>query len=175
MTTELTTRTHIAKQPAILTLMDGDPFFERMKDVYDTISQRAFELFEGRGRQDGHDLEDWFHAEVEFLNPVPVELSEADDELIVRADLPGFHDKDIEVRVEPHRLIITGKREQSRDEKKRRTVYSEKRSDQVFRTIDLSEEVDPERVKASLQDGTLEIALPKARPARKVPVTAKAA
>ena len=45
----------------------------------------------------------------------------------------------------------------------------------MFRVIDLSREVDPDTVKATLQDGTLEIALPKARPARKVPVAAKAA
>ena len=85
-------------------------------------------MFDSRGRQDGHDLQDWFQAEFEFLNPVPVEISEADDELVVRADIPGFRDKDIEVRVEPRRLIIGGKREQVRDEKKRKTVYSERTS-----------------------------------------------
>jgi HSP20 family protein len=109
------------------------------------------------------------------LSPVPLEVDEANDELIVRADLPGFRDKEIEVRVEPRRLIISGKREQVRDEKRRKTVYSERRSDEVFRTLDLSEEIDPDKVKATLQDGTLEISLPKARPARKVPVSAKAA
>jgi HSP20 family protein len=174
MTTELA-KSHSVKQPSILKLMDDDPFFQRMRDVYDTLARRAYELFDGRGRQDGHDLEDWFRAESELLSPMPLEVDEANDELIVRADVPGFRDKEIEVRVEPRRLIISGKREQVRDEKKRKTVYSERRSDEVFRTLELSEEIDPDKVKATLQDGTLEISLPKARPARKVPVSAKAA
>jgi HSP20 family protein len=159
----------------MLKLMEDDPFFQRMREVYDTLARRAYELFDGRGRQDGHDLEDWFRAESELLSPMALEVDEDSDELIVRADLPGFRDKDIEVRVEPRRLIISGKREQIRDEKKRKTVYSERRSDEVFRTLELSQEIDPDKAKATLQDGTLEISLPKARPARKVPVSAKAA
>jgi hypothetical protein len=30
------------------------------------IRNRAYELYEGRGREDGHDLEDWFRAEIEI-------------------------------------------------------------------------------------------------------------
>lgn len=104
MTTELTSRSQSSKHPAVLKLMDGDPFAQRMTGIYDTLARRAYELFEGRGCQDGHDLEDWFRAESELLNPMPVEISEAEDQLIVRAEVPGFRDKDIEMRVEPHRL-----------------------------------------------------------------------
>ena len=175
MTTELTSKSQTANQPAILTVKNDDPFFQRMREVYDTLARRAYELFDGRGRQDGHDLEDWLRAESELLSPMPLEVDEANDELIVRADVPGFRDKDIEVRVEPRRLIISGKREQVHDEKRRKSVYSERRSDEVFRTLDLSEEIDPDKVKATLQDGTLEISLPKSRPAKKISVGTKAA
>ena len=171
MTTELTSRSQSSNEPVILKLMDGDPFFQRIREIYDNLARRAYELFDGRGRQDGHDLEDWFRAESELLNPVPVEISEADGQLIVRADIPGFREKDIEVRVDPHRLIISGKREQIRDQKKKKTLYSERRSDEVCRVLDLPEEVDSDKVKATLQDGTLEITLPKAHPAKKIPVS----
>jgi len=33
------------------------------------IAQRAYERYEARGREDGHDLEDWFEAEREFEQP----------------------------------------------------------------------------------------------------------
>lgn len=33
--------------------------------VGDEIRRRAYELYERRGREDGHDLEDWFRAEEE--------------------------------------------------------------------------------------------------------------
>ena len=36
-------------------------------DVDERIRQRAFELFELRGRQDGHDFDDWLLAETEVL------------------------------------------------------------------------------------------------------------
>jgi HSP20 family protein len=107
MATEITTKPHNIKQPAIFKMSAGDSLIQRAGDLFDTINRRAYELFESRGRQDGHDLEDWFHAESDLLGPMPVEISEADGQLIVRADLPGFREKDIEVRVEPHRLIIS--------------------------------------------------------------------
>src|ERR1035441_3664723 len=121
MTTEPTSKSQSAKHPAVLKLMGGAPFSQRMQQVYDTLARRAYELFESRGRQDGQDLEDWFRAESELLNAMPVEITEADDRVIVRAEMPGLSDQDIEVRVAPHRLIITGKREQIRDHEKRKT------------------------------------------------------
>ncbi|MGA2906633.1 MAG: DUF2934 domain-containing protein [Terracidiphilus sp.] len=33
----------------------------------DRIRERAFEIFEKRGSQPGHDLQDWFHAERQIL------------------------------------------------------------------------------------------------------------
>ena len=182
MTTELTSRSQSARHPTVLKLMGGAPFSQRMQQVYDTLARRAYELFESRARQDGHDLEDWFRAESELLSPMPVGISEGDDQVIVRAEVPGFSDKDIEVRVAPHRLIITGKREQIRHQKIAREwrqeslkTHSERSSYEVFRMLDLSEEIDPDKVTATVQNGTLEILLPKAHPAKNVPVEVEAA
>ena len=60
MTSEPTSKSQSAKHPAVLKLMGGAPFSQRMQQVYDTLARRAYELFESRGRQDGQDLEDWF-------------------------------------------------------------------------------------------------------------------
>ena len=174
MTTAVATKSSRSEErPAILKIVDGDPFLQHLGELYDVIARRAYELFELHGRQDGHDWEHWFEAEFESLNPMPVEMSDADNELIVHADVPGFKDKDVEVRVEPHRLIISGKREEFRDDK--RTLYSERKSNEVLRVLDLPEEINPNEVKATLQKGTLEVTLPKAQPAKKVPVSTKAA
>jgi len=175
MATEIVPKPHNAKQPAILRMSDGDSLIRRVGDLFDTLNRRAYELFETRGRQNGSDLEDWFHAESELLVPTPVEINDADGELIVRADLPGFREKDIEVRVEPHQLIITGKREHVHDQQERKTIYCDRKSDEVFRSVRLPDEVDPNKVKATLKDGTLEVELPKVHPSRKVPVSTRAA
>lgn len=39
------------------------------QNVHSLIEQRAYELYEHRGRQDGYDLDDWLHAEREVLEP----------------------------------------------------------------------------------------------------------
>jgi HSP20 family protein len=119
-------------------------------------------------------VKDWLRAESELLNSAAVEISEADDRVIVRTQVPGFRDKDIEVRVEPHRLAISGKREQIR-ELKEKEHFSDARSNEVFRMLDLPEEVDPDKVRATLREGTLGVALPKSHPSEKVPVEVKAA
>jgi hypothetical protein len=36
--------------------------------VLEQIAQRAYELYEARGREDGHDLEDWLCAEAEITS-----------------------------------------------------------------------------------------------------------
>jgi hypothetical protein len=36
--------------------------------VEEQIRQRAYELYDARGREDGHDMDDWFRAEQEVLN-----------------------------------------------------------------------------------------------------------
>jgi HSP20 family molecular chaperone IbpA len=98
---------------------------ERVNNLLQTVAKRAYEIFEGNGRPFGHDIEDWFKAEMEFLHPVHVEITQAGEELEVKAEVPGFSEKEIEVSVEPQRVTITGKRETDQEEKKGKTVYEE--------------------------------------------------
>ena len=144
-------------------------------EIENKIARGAYELFASSGFTDGHDLEDWLFAESELFDRMPVEVKETENELTVNAGLPGFTEKDIEIRVEPSLLVITGKREEkSEDKKKGETVYSE-RSNQVFRSIALPADVDPDKVKATLSKGELEITLPKKEIGKKITVEAKAA
>jgi hypothetical protein len=39
---------------------------ESAVDLQEQISRRAYELYEGRGREDGHEVEDWLQAEAEL-------------------------------------------------------------------------------------------------------------
>ena len=141
---------------------------KRIEDIHDAIARRAYGLFASRGFSHGHDLEEWFVAESELLHRVPLEMSETETELKIIAALPGFTGKDIEVTVEPHRLFISGQREEKSDGKKKgQVIYSERRSDQVYRVIDLLPEVEPDKVKDALNNGKLEITLPKNELGRK--------
>lgn len=150
--------------------------FDHMKEVYDSIARRAFELFESNGRAFGHDLEDWFRAETELLHPVHINVSESEEALQVQAEVPGFSLKELEVSVEPRRLTITGKRETRKEEQKAgKTIYSERCANEILRVIDLPAEVDPAKVTAALKDGVLTFGMPKAAPPKKVHIETKAA
>jgi len=150
------------------------PLYDYMNELYDKIAQRAFCFFERDGRIHGHDVDHWLKAEADFLNSVPFELYETDTELAVRAEVPGFTEKELEIVVEPGRVFITGKTEKKSEEKKK-TLYSEISSDEIFRSISLPTEVDPEKVTAVLKNGVLEISMHKAKAPKKVTVMAKAA
>jgi hypothetical protein len=63
--------------------------FSRANQILDSISHRAFELFESNGRWHGRDLEDWFRAESEQLHPLHFEVAESCDKLTVQAEVPG--------------------------------------------------------------------------------------
>ena len=159
-----------ASAPSTLTSL-----YDYMNELSNKIAQRAFSFFEDEGWIHGRDLDHWLKAESEFLNPVSVELSQSDTELAIRAEVPGFSEKDLEIGVEPERLFIKGKAEKKSEEKKKRTIYSEVFSNEIFRSISLPSEIDPEKVTAVLKNGVLDITMAKAVPAKKVAVTAKAA
>jgi DUF2934 family protein len=46
------------------------PSFTESRPDGDRIAQRAYERYEARGREDGHDMEDWFEAERELQQSV---------------------------------------------------------------------------------------------------------
>jgi HSP20 family protein len=140
----------------------------QFSQIYDVIARRAFDIFESRGRAPGHELEDWFRAESELLRPVPVNVAESDREYIVRAEVPGFGGKDIEVIVEPPYLAIFGKRETKEDEQNGKMICCESGADRIFRVLDLPPFVETSKVSTTLRDGILIVDLPKVRNAQKV-------
>ena len=150
-----------------------DDVFDRIQKTYDTIARRAFEIFDSNGRWFGHELEDWLRAESELLHPVHLEITETDDNLAVRAEVPGFNTKELTIDVEPRRVTITGKHEAKEEAKKGKTVYSEQCAKEILRVVDLPAEVDTSKVNATLKDGMLNLDMPKVAHAKSVRVEPK--
>jgi len=134
---------------------------EQMHDLRDCIARRAFEIFAGIGERMGLELADWLEAEMEFLHPTYIAISESPNSLTVRADVPGFKEKDLEIDVEPQRITIAGKRVTQNASHTHKRIYTETRSDVILRVIDLPAAVDPAKVKTAVKDGVLELDLPK--------------
>ncbi len=148
---------------------------DQIEQTFNALSQRAYEIFESNGRAFGRDLEHWFQAERELLHPVHVHVTETDDFLEVKAEVPGFKDKELEISVEPRRLTITGKRESKKEEKRGKTIYSERCADQILGLVELPVAVEADKVTATLKNGVLDLTMPKVSKAQTIRIHPKAA
>lgn len=155
------TAAQMAPAPTGLKVVRPENLLERLNRIHDVIARRAFEISESNGRPFGRDVEYWLRAEAEVLHPLHIEVQESDEALTVRAEVPGFEAKDLEISVEPHRLTISGSRQTKEEQKKRSTVYTERCSDEMLRVIELPSEVNASKGTATLQSGVLELSLPK--------------
>ena len=79
---------------------------------------------------------------------------------MVRADLPGMRRDDVQVDVDNDVLTIAGERRQENEENREGVFRSERSYGQFYRAIPLPENVDTSKVKASFNDGVLEVTAP---------------
>ena len=94
------------------------------------------------------------------------ELSEADDEVEVKVELPGMDEKDIQVSLDEGMLTIRGERKEQKETRKRNVHVSEMSYGGYSRTIPLPAEVDAEKARAKFKRGVLTLTLPKTERAR---------
>ena len=156
------------------------PVFKEMESVLERIRARAFDMFSGRGAAGGHELDDWLAAEREICWPAG-ELVEQDKAFILSIALPGFEAGDISVTATPRALIVHAKsksesKKEEEAKKGEKVCWSEFRSNDVYRRVDLPNDVDVQSASASLDNGMLKIVATKAaKPERVVPITSAAA
>jgi HSP20 family protein len=90
-----------------------------------------------------------------------MDLVEADDHFVLKADLPGLGDDDVNIEVQDGTLTISGERK-SETEKREKGWYRVERSFGRFsRSLSLPEGVDADRIEASFDKGVLEVRIPK--------------
>ncbi len=93
-------------------------------------------------------------------NPA-ADIYENDDNIVIKAELPGIDKKDITVDVKNRVLTLKGERS-SDDETKEDNYYRrERRSGRFERAFTLPTEVDLDKIKADYKDGVLRIEIPK--------------
>jgi len=92
---------------------------------------------------------------------LPIDLLDEGERVRVIADLPGFKKDDIEVFVENGDLVIRAERKEEIEEKDVNYLRRERRFGRVYRRITLPSDVDLEKIKASYNNGILEITIPK--------------
>jgi HSP20 family protein len=112
-------------------------------------------------------LNDPFFAEAQPMRAfveegtLPLDISEDDSSVIVRASLPGFSKEDVEIEVHDGVLSIKAQHTEEKEEKGERFYRKERRFGSVSRRVALPTTVVEDRSKADLKDGVLTLRLAK--------------
>jgi len=133
-----------------------NPFLElhkSMNDLFDNFFEEKDFFFKspfGLMKKD-----EWFKT----LN---VDVVEKDKEILVKADLPGLNEKNIQVNLDGNMLTIKGKKCEEKENKNGKYYLSERRCGNFSRTIPIQQDlIDQDKIKATFKKGVLKLTLPK--------------
>ncbi|MBW7973838.1 Hsp20/alpha crystallin family protein [Bradyrhizobium sp. BR 10289] len=96
-----------------------------------------------------------------------VDVAESDTAYDITAELPGFDEKNIDIKVTNGGLTIKGEKREETEEKKKDYYVSERRYGTFERSFTLPEGVNADKIEATFKNGVLKIVLPKTEEAQK--------
>jgi HSP20 family protein len=133
-----------------MTLSEPDP----TRDM-NLLQERMNKLFEeslrrGRTTEQEYPMGSWMPA---------VDIYETEDRIVLKADLPGVEQEEIDLRIEDNTLILRGERKFAHEERKEDFLRIERTYGSFQRTFRLPSTVDQSRVKATHDDGVLQVVL----------------
>ena len=140
---------------------DWSPFraLHRMADEMDRMIEDA-----GFSRRGARPF--WREGESSDIWAPQVEVFQRNNELTVRADLPGLKRDDIKVDITDNEICIQGERKHEHEEERDGYYRSERGYGSFSRTIPLPDGAMTDQAKAKFKDGVLEVTMP-ALPASK--------
>jgi len=95
-----------------------------------------------------------------------LDITETDDAVQVRLDLPGMKTDDIDIEVSGNLLRVSGERKEDKEEKEQTYHRMERRYGSFLRAISLPCAIQENQVDAEFRDGVLTIRLPKTEEAK---------
>ncbi len=127
--------------------------FEEMERWFEDFWKRPFSLLTPGV---------WSEKAGEFETITPtVDIYEDGNNLIVKADMPGMDKKDLDISISDGYLTISGHRKKEEKVEKGNYFRYERSHGSFFRRFELPSDVDADKVKAHLENGILEVTLPK--------------
>jgi HSP20 family protein len=92
-----------------------------------------------------------------------IDVTERDNEYVIRAEMPGVNKDAIDVTLADGVLTISGECKEEHEEKDGdRVIRQERRYGKYIRSLRLDTPIDEKNIKANYKDGVLELILPKA-------------
>jgi HSP20 family protein len=148
------------------------PIFEEIARRLEGVERRAFDLFEKRGRELGHDLEDWFKAESEAFGWPAAELTEKEGAYEIQIALPGIDGKDVEVTATPTEVIVHAAAQEEKKTQKGKVLWTEFGSRDFYRRFEVPNPINADKVTATLENGVLRITAPETAKVKKIKTAA---
>jgi HSP20 family protein len=138
-----------------MTIERWDPFREAvsLRDAMNTLLQESFVRPGGMAAPNGY-------------APLPLDISETQDEFVVKAALPGVKPDDVQITVHGDTLTIRGESKAEEEKKGEHWHLRERRFGSFQRSLSLSTPVDPDRAEARHEHGVLTLTLPKSEAAK---------
>ena len=96
----------------------------------------------------------------------PVDIYETDNDIVLKAELPGVDPKDVEVRVEDNTLYLKGERKFEKEVKEQNYHRVERSYGSFARSFSLPNSISTDKVKAEFKDGLLTLTMPKREEAK---------
>ena len=96
----------------------------------------------------------------------PVDIYETENDIVVKAELPGVDPKDVEVRIEDNTLYLKGERKFEKEVKEQNYHRVERSYGSFARSFSLPSSIDASTVKAEFKDGLLTVTMPKREEAK---------
>lgn len=96
-----------------------------------------------------------------------VDIVDRDEDIMVRAEVPGVDKKDLDISVTENTVTIKGKSSHEEKEEKGDYYRCEISRGAFARTISLPNDVDPDKAKATFKDGILELTMPKLKKSKR--------
>ena len=130
----------------------------RGRGFYDPLSEmnRLFnQMFSGVARRTG----DVQRTQDAGWAPA-IDVIQEDEDLVVRAEIPGAKPEDVDVTIHNGILTISGKVEEEREEERGGYLVRERRSGSFRRSLQLPHDVDEDQIKANFENGVLEVRVP---------------
>ena len=134
-----------------MTLVRFDPFRE-LSTMQDRINRIFGDAYTRRYDDDLTQRGEWFP---------PVDIYEnANQEIVLKAELPGLAREDIDLRVENNTLTLRGERKRETEVKQEQYHRVERSYGAFSRSFSLPSRIDTEKVRAEFKEGVLSITLP---------------
>jgi HSP20 family protein len=132
-----------------------DPFREAvsLRDAMNALVQDSFVRPSGQLAQGG-------------VVALPLDVSENENEFVVKASLPGVKPEDVQITVHGETLTIQGRSQSEEEKKDERWHVRERRAGSFQRSITLPVAVDSDKAQATFDHAVLTLTLPKSEQAK---------